>query len=326
MVIGRNEGVRLQQCLHSALRIAATVVYVDSGSTDGSVVLAKSLGAFVVALDMNRPFTAARARNEGFARLMLADPRLELVQFVDGDVEIVDGWIDAARAALAADPKAAVISGRRRERHPQASVYNRLCDIEWNKPAGYQACEGDALMRVDAFTAMGGFNATLIAGEEPELCLRLRQAGWRVLRTGDEMTLHDVNILRFGQWWRREQRAGHAYAEGAAMHGRAHYLRQSVGIAFWSAGLPLATVLLAWPTRGLSVLVALLLVSLLCLRSWRGARPRSDKASHALLCAIFWPLGKFPMALGQAQYWLGRLTGRRQKLIEYKQVAKPLAA
>ena len=79
VVIGRNEGERLKRCLASLLGKADKVIYVDSGSTDGSVQLAQGLGIEVVALDMTRPFTAARARNEGFQCLQRQLPQVTYV-------------------------------------------------------------------------------------------------------------------------------------------------------------------------------------------------------------------------------------------------------
>ena len=178
VAIGRNEGQRLRQCLVSATDKVARVVYVDSGSTDGSLELARSLGADTVELDLSIPFTAARARNEGFARLLELAPDIEFVQFVDGDCEVVDGWIDRAYNELAAKPEVAAVCGRRRERYPEASIYNQLCDIEWDTPVGEtKACGGDSMMRASAFQQVEGFNPALIAGEEPEMCVRLRQKG-----------------------------------------------------------------------------------------------------------------------------------------------------
>src|SRR5688572_27955639 len=127
VAIGRNEGERLRKCLESVARTSAAVVYVDSGSTDGSAAMARAMSVSVVDLDQSRPFTAARARNEGFERLIEIARDLEFVQFVDGDCEVIAGWIENAERALASDPKLAVVCGRRRERHPDASVYNRLC-------------------------------------------------------------------------------------------------------------------------------------------------------------------------------------------------------
>lgn len=204
VVIGRNEGQRLERCLVSLAHGADKVMYVDSGSTDGSLQLAANLGVAVLALDMSIPFTAARARNEGFAALQRLLPSMQLVQFVDGDCEVNASWLATAQAFLEQHPAVAVVCGRRRERFPQRSVYNLLCDLEWDTPVGEaKACGGDALMRADAFAAVGGFRPDLIAGEEPELCVRLRANGWKIWRLAAEMTLHDAGMTRFTQWWRR---------------------------------------------------------------------------------------------------------------------------
>lgn len=311
VAIGRNEGARLVRCLESLLPQVDRVVYVDSGSTDGSVETARRMGAEVVALDMTRPFTAARGRNAGVARL--AEEGLpEFVQFVDGDCELRAGWIATARAVLDADPALAVVCGRRRERHPDASIYNRLLDIEWDTPVGpAKACGGDALMRAEAFVQVGGFDPSLIAGEEPELCVRLRQAGWRIERIAAEMTLHDADMHRFSQWWRRARRAGHAFAEGAAMHGappERHFVRETRRILAWGAALPLlilATTLFFGPGALLAALIYPAQTLRLTLREgW----PRG----------VFLVLGYFAEALGALGYDPRRRFGGRTALIEYK--------
>src|SRR4029078_12585403 len=174
VVIGRNEASRLVNCLNSVKRQTnAEVIYVDSGSTDDSPAAAVHLGTKVVNLDISPRFSAARARNEGFAALVELNPNVRFVQFVDGDCELVPGWLEAALEFFARLNDGAVVCGRRRERHPETSIYNRLCDIEWNTPIGEAtACGGDAMIRSDAFKSIGGFRSMLIAGEEPELCLR----------------------------------------------------------------------------------------------------------------------------------------------------------
>ena len=158
VAIGRNEGQRLHQCLASAMGVNL-IVYVDSGSTDNSVDLARELGVEVVNLDLSFPFTAARARNAGLEHLLQVCPDTEFVQFVDGDCEIVPGWLDLAQQTLSTQPDTAVVCGRRRERFPDLTVYNLLCDLEWDTPIGEtKACGGDAMMRVTAFQPVGGFN------------------------------------------------------------------------------------------------------------------------------------------------------------------------
>lgn len=307
---------------------ALPLVYVDSGSTDGSVALATSRGAEVVELDMSRPFSAARARNEGFARLREIAPAVEYVQFVDGDCAVAAGWLNVAKAFLDEHQAYAVVCGRRRERFPEASVYDRLCDMEWDTPVGdARACGGDAMMRVAALAAVGGYDAAVIAGEEPELCVRLRQAGWKIHRLKGEMTLHDAAMTRFGQWWRRSVRGGYAYALGASMHGKPperHWVRETRSINIWGICLPLLILALAWPTNGLSLVLAAGYF-VLGFRVYRHMRGRGFSAGDSRLYAFFCVLAKFPQAQGQLRFWWGGLTARPSGIIEYKtSAAKPV--
>ena len=318
VAIGRNEGERLRKCLESLAAQAALVIYVDSGSTDDSIPIARSIGSEVVELDMRTPFTAARARNEGFRYLRDLAPALSYVQFVDGDCEVVDGWLKAAVEFLDAHPRVAAVCGRRRERYPGRSIYNLLCDIEWDVPIGEaKACGGDAMMRIDAFEKAGGYRADLIAGEEPELCVRLRAAGWRVWRLQQEMTLHDAAMSRFGQWWKRTVRGGYAYALGADLHGsppERSGVRESRSAWFWGLGLPLfafACTAFIGPFGLAALFVYLLQMVRLALRGERSAREN-------WLRAAFLVLGKFPEMLGQAKFLLDRAFGNRSSLIEYK--------
>jgi glycosyltransferase involved in cell wall biosynthesis len=243
VVIGRNEGERLHRCLESVAVGGRPVVYVDSGSTDGSVELARSRDVEVVELDMTSPFTAARARNEGVDRLVAIAPGVRFVQFVDGDCEVVPGWLDRGQAELEARPEVAVVCGRLRERFPERSIYNRLADLEWDKPIGeVAACGGIAMMRLDALRASGGFDPTLIAGEEPELCLRLRRWGWKVLRIDAEMALHDIAMTRFSQWWRRAVRFGYGSLD-VVLRGEGRdgpYIHQVRSVWIWTIGWVLA--------------------------------------------------------------------------------------
>lgn len=321
VAIGRNEGKRLQQCLLSASGKVDAIVYVDSGSTDGSVELARSLGIDVVELDLSIPFTAARARNTGFARLLEVEPQLEFVQFVDGDCEIVAGWLERAQSELVAHPDVAVVCGRRRERYPNLTIYNRLCDLEWDTPVGEtKACGGDAMMRVTAFQQVGGYNPTIIAGEEPELCVRLRQRNWKILRVAAEMTWHDAQMTNFSQWWKRAVRAGHAYAEGVWLHGaplERHWVKESRSIWLWGLFLPLLALGMAWQTYYLSLLL-LLGYPVMAYRIYRYAQGQGFKQQDSMLYALFCMLGKFPNLLGQLRFHLNRQLRRQNQLIEYK--------
>lgn len=321
VAIGRNEGQHLHQCLLSVIGKVEQIVYVDSGSTDGSVELARSLGVDAIKLDLSTPFTAARARNAGFAHLLSVNPQLEYIQFVDGDCEIVAGWLECAQRELDAQPHVAVVCGRRRERYPDTSIYNQLCDLEWDTPLGEaKACGGDAMMRVAAFQQVGGFNSTLIAGEEPELCVRLCQKGWKILRLDAEMTMHDAQMKRFSQWWKRNIRAGHAYAEGAWLHGREperHWVKEFWSIWLWGLLIPLLAFAIAWSTYGLSLLL-LVGYPILGVRIFIKTSRRNISYKHAALYAFSCVLGKFAQVQGAMGFLRKQLLRNQSMLIEYK--------
>jgi GT2 family glycosyltransferase len=332
VVIGRNEGERLKRCLRSLLaQGAGPIVYVDSGSTDDSVEFSRSLGVTVVNLDTSIPFTMARGRNAGFEELQRRFPTLRWVQFVDGDCEVRPDWIARARAAFVDHPEVAAVCGRRRERHPEASLYNRLADMEWNAPLGeVEECGGDVLFRSPVFLELGGFNPRMIAGEEPELCVRVRGAGYKILRIDAEMTLHDAAITRFGQWWTRAVRGGHSFAEGMALHGAGfsrHNVRQTLSSLFYGLGLPAlycGTLVFAAAGIGFGPLTLLVLGGVpaaylrAALAAYRERRRRNDPRSHAALYAGFCMLGKLPETIGVLTYWGNRLRGRYSGLMEYK--------
>lgn len=328
VAIGRNEGQRLLRCFDS-IGPAFPVVYVDSGSSDDSVAEAHRRGLRVVHLSTEQGFTAARARNAGWRDLVAAYPDLDYIQFVDGDCEFAPGWIEQAMAMLDADPKLCAVFGRRRERFPEASLYNALCDDEWNVPVGLvEACGGDVLFRLSALSAVGGYNDDLIAGEEPDLCLRLGQHGWLIRRIDAEMTLHDAAITKARQQWLRARRAGHAFAEHVAIHGPrafASWRQQCRSNLVWALVLPLLIALiagaLALVSAGLALIAALLLLGLYPLQIMRLAwkkRRAGFPARFALFYGSWIMLGKFAQMGGMIRYWRNRLRSKRGRLIEYK--------
>jgi GT2 family glycosyltransferase len=329
VAIGRNEGLRLRQCLTSLRHAGVTVVYVDSGSTDDSATTAQSLGAHVVTLDLSCPFTAARARNAGFEALVrLYGDRLRYIQFVDGDCEIEADWLATARAHLEGDSTAAIVCGRRRERYPHATIYNLLCDMEWNTAVGRTAaCGGDSFMRRSAFDAVRGFDPSLIAGEEPDLCFRLRAAGWTVWRLNVPMTRHDADMTRFDQFWRRAIRGGWAYAEGAFRHGQSaerYNCRALRSVWLWGVVGPAIIILgsaaaFAYPTLAAVPIMAALAYPAMMLRITVNRHRRFDDPwLHALLYGTFTMIGKLAQAIGVLRFHKQQWRGEAAHLIEYK--------
>ncbi len=317
VVIGRNEGERLVRCLTSVKACAKILVYVNSGSTDGSVDAAAEIGACVVRLDMTRPFTAARARNEGYSALKSLSPDVGFVQFIDGDCSLAPGWLETARSFIGGHNDIAVVCGRRRERHPEASIYNYFCDLEWDTPTGETlACGGDALMRAEPFETVGGFRSELVAGEEPELCLRLRANGWKIWRLHEEMTEHDASMTRFQQWWTRTVRSGYGIADVSWL-----YRNSTVGLwraetlrAFlWGGLLPVSI--------GLATLrypAALLVGSAYFLQIFRIALRERPISRRPWLRALFLTLARFAEFQGILMFLFRKRQQGAATLIEYK--------
>jgi GT2 family glycosyltransferase len=297
------------------------VVYADSGSTDGSPALARRLGVAVVELDPGRPFSAGRGRNEGLARALALAPGLQRVQFVDGDSELVPGWLERAERELQDHPDVAAVTGTVRERHRDRSIYHRMCEIEWNGPPGDVAYTGgNAMYRVHAFQEAGGFRPGLVAGEEPDLCLRIRRAGWRILRVEEDMVRHDADMTRFAQWWRRAVRTGWGWAETAALQqpsGERYGVRQGRSARVWGGLVPALALGLAWPTRGASLLLFAGYV-VLAVRAYRFARRRGIRRPDAALVSVFWLLAKVPQAVGQLRFaWRAR-AGRASPAADWR--------
>jgi GT2 family glycosyltransferase len=316
VVIGRNEGERLESSIQSVEEAGLRCVYADSGSTDGSLDLAQQLGAHVLMLDADRPFSAARGRNEGLAEMLRLSPSTQFVMFLDGDSILSPTFVSAALQTFMQKPGCAIVTGHLLERYPDASIYNRLCSIEWRSPAGPiidgRGLGGIMAVRVAAFRAVGGFNEQAIAGEEADLAGRLARAGWTAVKIDEPMATHDAQMMRMGQWWRRTLRSGHAMAHrylGEEGPRPPHAARTVKSAVFWGLLLPLAIVLLLMPTRGASLLF-LLGYCWLAFRIYRRSRLSGLDASDAWLRTRYTILAKVPECLGILRYTVNRFRHR----------------
>ena len=321
VIIGRNEGTRLQQCFSSVIHCGLPIVYVDSGSTDNSVALAHDLAIDTIELSASTQFSAARARNAGLAHLLYDHPHIEAVQFLDGDSTISENWLERARTFLTTRPEIAAVCGRIREQHRDASIYNQLCELEWHSPMGQVPyCGGIAMIRVDALKQVEGFNPTVIAAEDTELCIRLRLEGWKIWNLDTDMAFHDAAMTSPVQWWTRAMRAGHAFAQGASLHGQSPlrlFVRETRSAWFWGFILPALMLVLAWPTHGASMLLASGYLLLSC-RIYASMRRKNHTKQDALLYAAHCVVAKFPQIIGQFKFHLNRIRGRHTAIIEHK--------
>ncbi|MCC5887208.1 MAG: glycosyltransferase family 2 protein [Gammaproteobacteria bacterium] len=320
VLIGRNEGERLLVALssvvHSRVRAA---IYVDSGSTDGSVELAESMGFQVHRLSVDEPFSAARARREGVEVLLREAPDIAFIQFVDGDCELAPDWIDEACKPLLLHDDVAIVCGRLAEAHPEVSIYNYLSDLQWRAPVGdIAACGGIFLIRRSVYQQVGGFNPKLVTREERDLCSRVLARGQRVIRIDCMMAWHDAGLLRFSQWWCRAVWGGYGDAvligerEGPLLAAHRRRIGRYVG---WLVVVPSAILiglLASWWWWVGFLIIPILGVLTYVLQGATTARWRlrvGDTLREAIIYAVMRFLRRFASAYGFVRYFLGR--GRR---------------
>ena len=326
VVIGRNEGERLRRCLQSVRDMRSPggdveVIYVDSASTDTSVALAESFGARVLAVKPKRP-TAALGRNAGW-RAATAP----VVLFLDGDTILHPDFVADSLPELKGN--VAAVWGHRREIHPDASIFNRLLDLDWiYKPGLTEFCGGDVLFQRSALEAVNGYDESLIAGEEPEMCRRLRGLAYTILHVDRPMTGHDLAMTKWSQYWKRATRAGYAYAEVSSRF-------RGTGLPFWeddvvrnrnraltmiaaAAVAVIGSVLFMSP---MPALVVAAFYALLVVRSAWKARWKSSNVWTLLGYGIHSHFQQLPIYFGQLQYELDRRKGTSRGLIEYKGAA-----
>ena len=313
VVIGRNEGQRLGQALESLRQCVSHLVYVDSNSSDGSRELAGEKGAHVVHLTSG-PYTPSRGRQIGLEELTRLQPQIQFVQFVDGDCVLYPDWLDKAHTFLEQRSDAAAVFGRRREQRYGDSLFSRIIDVDWDHPAGEATnFGGDSLVRVEALRQAGGWSINTINAEDIDLSFRIRALGWKIFRLSEAMTLHDIRMTRFSEYWRRAVRSGYGFAEVGLRyrHGPGKLLlRRMLSGVLYAVFLPLLGLIGAlyfWP---LLALVALLYVRMLVILA-RRCRRRGGSLGTALAYSGFNLVCKWANLLGSSRYFLDCLRGRK---------------
>ena len=329
VIIGRNEGERLRACLTSVLTMnypseLLDVIYIDSSSTDGSVALAEGMGVRTIVLE--GPTTAARGRNAGWTAT-----DAPFILFLDGDTVLHPEFVATALPHLA-DTSIAGVYGDRREMRTDDSIYNAIFDMDWNAASSEGSSwsiyfGGDALVRRSALESVGGYNESLIAGEEPDMCRRMRGLGNRILHINVPMTLHDLAMYTIKQYWRRSVRTGYAYAEISSMYAATNdplwsaesRSNQTRGV-FWTCGPAFAALLSLLMWSLLPMALFLLISVALFARTAMKVRSRTHSLKLLLAYSVHSHLQQIPIFVGQLRYRRQRQRGGNAVIIEYKSI------
>jgi len=317
VIIGVNTEKTLGKCLQSVMESRYKegkihVWYVDGGSTDGSIAVARGCsGVHVIEIHPEYPSPGA-GRNAGWRR-----GNSPLVQFLDSDTILDPDWM--VKAVDAMSQEVGAVRGNREEMNPNASVYNWIGSLEWNAPAG--ECDsfgGDVLIRRSILEETGGYDEVLVGGEDPELSQRVRLKGWKIIQLDEPMTLHDLSMTKVGQYWKRCFRTGYGFAAVTARFGfaaKGFWLHELIRILIRGGGF-LGFALLALPGMFFgSWAILFLLPGLLLLffpRLFRLSYFMKDKAlsrDQAKIYALHCSLIVIPEFFGLARFLFGKVTG-----------------
>lgn len=310
VVIGLNVADHLDQCL-SAIEASRypdnllEVIYVDSGSRDGSLEIAKRhKDVRILELNTENP-SAAMGRNAG-----LHAASHDLIQFVDADSHLHPDWLRTAVTTL--QGAVAAVAGSLHERRPNRNLYHRMAHLEWNLrkgESGWTTQEqearvfgGNVLARRQVWLDLQGYDEDLPAGEDPDLSYRVRQAGYRILRLNAPMATHDIDIAGFGRWWKRARRSGFAYASLALRYWNQpeRYMLKRVIRIVGGVGFPwmliLLGVLLGYPLPGIAL--ALLVMLRLLFQAPHFAKVLGIPLTSAFVYSLYLALSIYPQFLG----------------------------
>ena len=185
VIITKNQDWNIRRLVESVLNQTSMlpgtdVILVDSASTDTTVEMACQYPIRVIRLSKCQRLTAAAGRQAG-----ITQTGGDIVLFLDGDMELRPGWIDAALSLFEREPGIAVISGEVVDQPRQATGSSGEFAPSPLHAAAYDDVlhgGGAAAYRRSVLDEVGSFNPYLFSDEEPELCLRIREAGHRIVK------------------------------------------------------------------------------------------------------------------------------------------------
>lgn len=188
VIIGRNEEQFIGGAIESVLRVQThipnlEIIFADSASTDRSIEIAKQYPIRILQLRKEWPLSVAAGRFTGYLH-----SHGEYVFFQDGDSFAEPDWLVQAVGFMEAHPEYGAVAGVLDEKYVDAygnciggvanvfeqDLSRRVCDC---KNLG-----GIALYRRRAMQVAGPVNPYLPTAEDHELCMRIRNAGFKVAR------------------------------------------------------------------------------------------------------------------------------------------------
>jgi glycosyltransferase involved in cell wall biosynthesis len=312
VVIGYNESETLEECLNSAKQakldgLTWELLYVDGGSNDSSIDIAREIGVDHL-LGGEKRRRAAENRNLG-----LFAARGRFVQFLDGDMVLSPDWPHAAVEFLESHEDFAAVCGNLNE-SSHGTLFKAL-QIDWvPREDTIRHCGGAAMYIRETVQKAGGFPTDVAYGEEPLLCWRLRNNhGKKIYQLNRPMARHNLGFHGIRDYWRRNVRCGQTYAEIASRCWRTSdplWRKECIRNALWALTTLAAIFLLIignmWIKGGI-IIVAIFVVG----RKFVQTKLKGYPLSVSILYAFHTYFSKLSIAWGECRWVMGRVFPRR---------------
>jgi len=209
ILISHNQSWNIPRLIESVLHETTFVqereiLLVDSASSDGTAELAATFPIRVLRLPASQRLTAAAGRYVGCKHTSG-----KLVLFLDGDMEMMPGWLACAMDYLARNPAVAAVTGQVFDVLPTADSDDVpvMPAVASAAAVSIPACGGAGMYRRAVLEQVGNFNPYLYSEEEPDLCLRMRVAGYSIVRLERPLAKHYSDMSEkfatvLGRWRR----------------------------------------------------------------------------------------------------------------------------
>lgn len=192
VIIGKNADWSIGRLLNSIMlntpaQATSEIIYVDSASTDRTLEIVRGYPVKIVKLSSSYPLCASAGR---FIGSQYATGKY--IAFFDSDMELAGGWLQLAMRTMDEQEKIGVVSGiiLDAERTAESGLPKEAPSYLGNCLTDIRYAGNAAMFRHEVLIAAGNWNPYLISDEEPELCLRIRHMGFRVVQLSLPVSCH----------------------------------------------------------------------------------------------------------------------------------------
>lgn len=226
VVIGLNEADNLAKTFRAIQQVKyppnlIEVIYVDSGSTDDSLSIARDYcdKCFVE----NVHPSAGRNRNRG-----LTEAKHDIVHFIDGDMAVDSNYLIKAVSILK-DKDVQAVVGQLEEQ--SKGIWNRLATLVSNdlkRDEGYTdfTSTGATYVRT-ALLSIDGYDERILRGQEIELGVRFKQAGYKIWSTLQVMGQHNYGNSSLYHYLLRFRANAKSLVQVAVLQGENSYFKKA---------------------------------------------------------------------------------------------------